>query len=292
MQKKILVIGKGFLGSHIAQEAKKRFDVVCTQLTPTQPEVRMLDVTNLQNVLDEISEINPDYVVNCAARGEVDYLQKKREIAFAVNAEGPRNIAIACKENNARLIHISTDSVFDGKKGNYSETDMPNPINTYAESKLEGESEIAKAADNYVIARTNFYGIDSRGKYFFNWILNSLKSKEKINGFSDVVFSPLDVSTLSKMIIEAFQIKHTGILHLSSGAPISKYDFIIKVAQLLGQSTENIHAISLDNIKLDAPRPKNTSLSNKMALDLLETPIPTVEKWIKENKSEIVALMR
>lgn len=292
MQKKILIIGKGFLGSYLAQEASSKFDVVCTQLRPTQSDVKTLDVTDFEQVKKIISSLNPDYVVNCSVRGDVDNLQNNRELAYAVNSQGPKNIATACQEGKIRLVHVSTDSIFDGKRGNYTEKDTPNPINVYAESKLSGELQVSNTAEDYVIARTNFYGIDHRQRYFFNWILNSLKEKKEINGFTDVIFSPLDVSTLAKMITELLQTRYTGILHLSSGNPVSKYDFIIKVAELLGCTTENIHASSIDDVKMNSPRPKNTSLDNKIALDLLKTPIPTIEKWIKENREEILSFMR
>ena len=292
MQKKILVVGKGFLGTYLEEEASKNFDTICTQLNPVKLEIKKLDVVNFEQVNNLISSQNPDYVINCSVIGDINYLQNNKKTAFSVNSQGPKNIAIVCKENKIRFIQISTDSVFDGKVGNYTEKDIPNPINTYAESKLKGESEISKISKDYVIARTNFYGIDIRRNYFFNWILNSIKENKQIYGFSDVVFSPLDVSTLSKMIIEVIQTKYSGILHLSSGIPISKYDFILKIAESLGHSTKNIHKISVDEMKILSPRPKNTSLNNEIAKRLLKTPILSIDKWVEENKEEIRSLIR
>ncbi|MDC0438368.1 SDR family oxidoreductase [Nitrosopumilus sp.] len=291
MQKKILVVGKGFLGTYLEKEASKNFDTICTQLNPDKLEIKKLDVANFEQVNKLISSENPDYVINCSVRGDINYLQNNKKVAFSVNSQGPKNIAVVCKDNKIRFVHISTDSVFDGKTGNYTEKDTPNPINIYAESKLKGESEISKTSKDYVIARTNFYGIDVRGNYFFNWILNSIKENKQIHGFSDVVFSPLDVSTLSKMIIEVIQTKYSGILHLSSGIPISKYDFILKIAKSLKYSTKNIHKISIDEMKISSPRPKNTSLNNQIAKKLLKTPI-SIDKWIEENKEELRSLIR
>ena len=273
MQEKVLVIGKGFLGTYVEKEASNYFDVVCTQLNSTKSEIKKLDIVDFEQVNNLILSINPDYVINCAVRGDIDNLQNNKELAFSVNSQGPENIAISCKENKTRFIHISTDSVFDGEMGNYTEKDIPNPVNVYAESKLKGELKIAKISNNYVIARTNFYGIDYSGNYFFNWILNSIKENKQINGFSDVIFSPLDILTLSKMIIEILQTKYVGIINFSSGIPISKYDFIIKVTKLLGCSIENIHKSSIDDTKILSSRPKNTSLNNQIVTDLLKTPI-------------------
>lgn len=292
MNEKILLIGKGFLGRYIASEAQnKGLDVVSTHHTYQQEDTISMDISNFEQVNRIISELKPDFVINCAVIGDVDFLQEHRDIAMKTNAEGPKNIAIACKKNNARLIHISTDAVFDGKNGNYREDDLPNPVNVYGESKLQGEQEIIKNTNNYIICRTNFFGIDNRGKYFFSWILKSIKEKKTINGFTDVMFSPIDVNTLSKIIIELLPSKYVGVLHLS-GQPISKYDFIKKVVEFVKYDISKVMPVSIDNHPLKAPRPKDTSLSSNISKSIIKTHIPTIDEWLKNNKSEIMQLIK
>jgi len=250
-----------------------------------------LDITDFDQVKNLFAEYNPTHVINCAAVGDVDFLQENKDIAIRVNVTGPKNIAIACKQNKARLIHISTDAVFDGKKGHYTEEDLTNPVNVYGESKLQGEKEIKENSNDYIICRTNFFGIDPNGKYFFNWILNAVKENKKINGFTDVIFSPLDIKTLSKMIIELLPSKYVGVLHLS-GEPISKFDFIQKVAKFVKFDTKKVLPASIENYPLKAPRPKNTSLTSTIAKNFLKTHIPRIDEWLKDNQSEIMQLIK
>ena len=225
--KKILLIGKGSLGNYIKNQSTfQEYNILCTSHTSQETDCFSLNVCNIESVDNLIKNENPDYIINCAARGDVDYLETHPDDAFSVNSIGAENIARISKENKIRLVHISTDSVFDGIKGNYSEEDEPNPVNIYAKSKFEGEKNISKISNNYLIIRTNFYGFYSSGKYFFNWILNNIKQKNDFLGFADVIFSPLDVATLSKLIVESLSINYNGILHLASDMSISKYDFI------------------------------------------------------------------
>lgn len=281
-KKTILIIGKGFLGTYI-ENISYKFKVVGTRLK-SEKNVISLDVRNFENVELVFKKINPDYVINCAANGQIDFLESHEELAMDVNANGALNVAEMCKLNHTRMVFISTDSVFDGNKGNYSEKDDTAPLNVYAKSKLKGEKNVEKTLKNYVIARTNFYGLNNNDSYFFNWILTNLKNQKTIKGFEDVIFSPLDVSTLSKMIIELLDKKFTGMIHLSSGISISKYDFIYKVSTHLGFSKDNIIRSKLTDIPNLAPRPKDTSLNNNLALETLETKPITLEKWIKQNK--------
>jgi dTDP-4-dehydrorhamnose reductase len=287
MPKKLLVIGLGFLGSSIYYEAVKLgFDVIGTNHLKTT-ESMFLEIADESQIRDVINKIKPEYVINCAARTDIDYLETNHQIATQVNVIGPRNIAKICNENDIRLVHVSTDSVFDGTKGNYSEKDIPSPINVYARSKYEGEFEVIKNSKNYAIVRTNFYGVNKRGDYFFNWILNSLKTNSQITGYTDVIFSPLDVQTLSKMILEILTVNYNGTIHLSSGKPISKFDFIVQVAKKLDKYTDNIKQGKQFGDPKSAPRPKNTSLSNELAKKLIKTQIPDLSTWIDHNKVQI-----
>ena len=291
MNERILLVGKGFLGTHIVLELQKKgVNIIATHHIHQNNSIS-LDITNSNQVKNLFEKQNPTHVINCAALGDVDFLQENKNIANKVNAIGAKNIAIACKKNKARLIHISTDAVFDGKKGNYVEKDLTNPVNVYGESKLQGEKEIRENTDDYVICRTNFFGIDPNGKNFFNWILNAIKEDKKINGFTDIVFSPLDTKTLSIMIVELLHNDYTGILHLA-GDPISKFDFIQKVVKFLKKDTRKIIPMSVDDSILKAPRPKNTSLSNNFTKKILKSHSSNIDQWLKNNQDEIMQLIK
>src|SRR6267378_8489605 len=133
MSEKILIIGLGFLGNTIFQQAT-RFHMESFGTHRLD-----LDICNMESIEKKIGEINPDYIINCAALTNLDQIELNPVNAYAVNAYGAKNLAIVSLKKKIKLIHISTDSVFDGKKGSYKEKDLPNPINEYSKSKKIGE---------------------------------------------------------------------------------------------------------------------------------------------------------
>ena len=292
MKKKILVIGAGFLGSKILEIGNVTgYEVVGTSRI-AQNNTISLDISNIDEAENLLRKINPDYVINCASRNEIDFLESHADLAMQVNSVGARNVAKICSDNKVRLVHISTDSVFDGAKGWYSENDKPNPLNIYSKSKYEGELMVSSNINNYVIVRTNFYGVNKNGKYFFNWILDNIKSNKTMTGFSDVIFSPLGITTLAKMIVELLEIKYNGILHLSSGKTISKFDFISKVVSFLGKSTSLVRQGRITDMKLPARRPLNTSLRNDLSKKLLKTEDMGLYDWLVQNSEEILKYLK
>ena len=208
MKEKLIIIGRGFLGTKIEEKAKAQgYQVICTNKTNQKNSVK-LNIINYKEVEEFILKHDPKFIINCAVSGKIDYLENHQEDAFKVNTTGIKNLATICKKKKIRIIHISTDSVFDGQKGNYSENDLPVPLNVYAKSKFLGEEELKNLVDDYVIIRTNFYGIDKRGNYFLNWVLDSIKNKKTIEGFKNVIFSPVDIDTLSTIVIELLTKKY------------------------------------------------------------------------------------
>ena len=210
------------------------------------------------------------------------------KLATDVNVRGPKIIAEACEKIGSRLIHISTDSVFDGKNGMYSEDKKPNPINIYARSKLDGENEIKKMCKNYAIIRTNFFGINKFGKYLFNNILMKLKNNEKVQGFKDVIFTPLSTKNLAQQIMDVAFSDYRGVLNLSANRSISKLEFCNILANKLNFKSFNIVEESIDNFNFIAKRPKNTSLDNSLSKSIVKHKSVDFEDWIDFSKMEIV----
>lgn len=288
MVEKALVIGSGFLGSHIIDILKNSgINTVGTHFNLNNNEIIKVDVRNINSINDYVTKIKPDLIINCAAITQLDFLEKNPQLAFSVNADGAKNVATVSKRNKIRLVHISTDGIFDGKRGMYSEEDIPNPVNVYAKSKAEGEKLVRENSDNYVIIRTNFYGFDKNGRFLFNWILNTLKQHKQIIGFSDVIFTPLEVSNLSEMIKEISMKSYCGIIHLASDEILSKYQFALRIAEVFEFNKDLIKEGSVDDYKdFVAERPKNTSLINKKAKQLMKTPIISLSEWLMTTKSK------
>lgn len=288
MAEKALVIGSGFLGSHIIDILKNSgINTVGTHFNLNNDEIMKVDVRNINSINDCVAKIKPDLIINCAAITQLDFLEKNPQLASSVNADGAKNVATVSKRNKIRLAHISTDGIFDGKRGMYSEEDIPNPINVYAKSKAEGEKLVREISDDYVIIRTNFYGFDKNGRFLFNWILNMLKQHKQIIGFSDVIFAPLEVSNLGEMIKEISMKSYCGIIHLASDEILSKYQFALQIAEIFELNKDLIKEGSVDDYKdFVAKRPKNTSLINKKAKQLMKTQIISLSEWLMTMKSK------
>ena len=291
-KKSLLLIGKGFLGNSVFDEAiNENFKVIATNFSNAKQSIK-LDVQKFDDVENLITQENPDYILNLASINDVDFLENNPKLATSVNTIGSQNIAKIAQKYKIRFLHISTDSVFDGTKGNYSENDIPNPINVYAKSKHNAELEIQKHNQNHVIVRTNFYGIDAKNRYFFNWILKNFNQKNTITGFDDIIFSPLDTETLSKMIIELLDIKFKGIVHLSSNTAISKFEFILTVTKFLKIAESKVIRGKQEDSNLIAQRPKNTSLNNALASKLLKNSPIELSQWLNNNQTTIAKYLK
>lgn len=281
------MIGSGFLGSNIIQELDRlKIQSVGTSYNADNNTLKV-DVRNINSINDCIQKVKPDIMINCAANVQLDYLENNPEVAFSINSEGARNVAKLAKQNEIRLIHISTDGVFDGLKGMYSEDDIPHPINVYARSKLLGEEFVKENTDDYIIIRTNFYGYHSQGKFLFNWIINTLKQNKELTGFDDVIFTPLEVINLSRMISEIAITNYRGIIHLASDEAISKYQFALKIADIFHFNKDLIKKGSVDEANFIAKRPKNTSLLNIRSKHLITTPIVSLSSWLHDIKTQL-----
>lgn len=279
MTQKLLIIGKGFLGSAIYSAAKK-INIIPIGTNYSNGQIQ-LDVINVNQIDKVVSDHKPDFIINCAAMTNIDEIEVDSKQAFQINSYGARNVALIAKKNRIKMFYLSTDSVFDGIKGRYTEEETPNPINEYAKTKKLGEDLISEISNEFTIIRTNFYGYDKNGKYLFNWILNNFKKSHPITAFDDVIFNPLEVGNLSDLLIELLQTNHSGIIHLSSDEIISKYEFAKKIAKTLGFDETLISRGSIRNANLIAKRPLNTSLSNQKAKKLLKTNISSLEEWLK-----------
>ncbi len=281
--KKLLVIGKGFLGTAVSNIAKtNEFEI----FKASQKSGIIIDIRKSNSVEEVITKINPDIIINCAASTDLDRIENNPKNAFDVNAYGSQIISKISKKYSKRLIHISTDSVFDGTKGLYKESDIPNPINQYSKSKLEGEKLILNDHSDAVIVRTNFYGYSNNKKFLFNWILKKIGNNESINAFDDIIFNPLEINNLSELLLELSLNEFKGILHLTGNEIFSKYEFVKKIVHVLNYDEKLVIKGNSEYMNFTAKRPKNTSLDNSLARKILKTKFQTLEEWLTKNYKE------
>lgn len=286
--KKLLIIGKGFLGNSLSKLAIKKFDVFEASLK----HGLFVDIQKIQSIEKLIKKHDPDIIINCAAITNIEKTENDTQKLFLVNAQGPGNIAKIAKKYSKKFIHISTDSVFDGNKKKYNELDLPNPLNEYSKSKFQGEQLVLENNSNSIIVRTNFYGYDENGKFLFNWIINQLNNKKSIIGFEDIIFNPLEINNLSELLLELCLIEFKGIIHLAGDEIFSKFDFIEKIALSLNLDKKLVIRGNSDQIKLIAKRPKNTTLDNSISKKILSTKIKKLNEILSENYDEYKKIER
>jgi len=275
---KILITGaQGLLGSNLCTIYSDSHEVFATELTkPKFPdcENHILDITGNLNL---ITELKPDLVINCAAIVDVDYCEKNPDKAMEVNAKAVKNLSDACAKSH--LIHISTDMVFDGETGNYSEDDVVNPLNIYSKSKLAGE-EFVKGT----VIRTNIYGWNMLDKMSLaEWMLAKFESGEGFSGFNDVYFSPILVNNLADACLELHSLNFKGILNVA-GSNCTKFEFGQTLAKVFDLDQNLIKPASVDDMKFAARRPKNMTLNTDKAKSMLKTKLLDMESGLREFK--------
>lgn len=227
-----------------------------------------VDITNYHYIAQIINDVNPDVVVHTAALTDVDYCEKNKEKAYEVNVNASKNLAGLCEQ----IIYISTDAVYNGFNGNFTENDMKKPINYYAETKSIAEDEILKANPNSVIARTNIYGFHNPiGNSLFEWAYDNLNIGNKINGFDDVFFNPVYTKQLAVAIAIIIEKDFSGVINIGCEKTTSKYELLIKFAKAFNLDERLITPMSVDNVSLKAKRPKNTTLDLKKMKKVLGT---------------------
>ncbi|MBW2039918.1 MAG: dTDP-4-dehydrorhamnose reductase [Deltaproteobacteria bacterium] len=247
--RRILVLGaQGMLGHDLLEAFGKGYEVI--GLSKEE-----LDITHKEVTRRVIMEIAPDVVINAAGYTDVDGCEKGMHKAFAINGEGAKNVAKGCWYSGTKLVHISTDYIFDGKKGSpYDEDDLPNPQNIYGESKLLGERYIERFLDDYLIIRTQWlYG--RYGRNFVETILALAGERKRIEVVNDQVGSPTYTTDLSRTILTLLSKDLTGIFHVSNSGSCSWYEFALEILRLADIEGVEIIPISSGTLNRPAKRP-------------------------------------
>lgn len=255
---KIFIAGvKGQLGYEIYHLLKDKETVIGV-------DIEDLDITDAFSVHRIIATEKPDVVINCAAYTNVDGCEERLDLAFKVNAVGAQNLASACLENNSKIVHISTDFVFDGKKQEpYIEFDEVNPLSVYGKSKYCGEKLVREICPRHFIVRTAWlYGIN--GNNFVKTVLRLAKEKDKLTIVNDQHGTPTYTKDLAVSIYNLIQTTNYGIYHISNRGECTWYDFTKKIFELAGINNVIVHPITTEELGRPAPRPKYSVLRNFM----------------------------
>lgn len=262
-----LVTGaSGLLGLNLALQLSDASPVVGvvnhSPLANAPFELLQADLAQPGQAAQVVEDARPDVIIHCAALAVIDACEAQPELAYRVNAELPGELAQLSARHAIKLVHISTDAVFDGQRGGYSEDEAPNPLSVYARTKLAGEQLVRQANPNAAIARVNFYGWSLHGKRSLGeFFYNALSAGTHVKGFTDVLFCPLLVNDLVDVLCAIVNHDLKGVYHAVSSQSLSKYDFGCRVARLFGLDESLITPVSVQAGGLQAARSPNLTVS-------------------------------
>jgi dTDP-4-dehydrorhamnose reductase len=259
---KVLITGSdGLLGMKLVKYFEEHFETIPTYQTKINESSIKMDITLKDEVETVIRKIQPNIIVHCAAMTNVDECETNKKQAELVNVTGTKNIAELACENGCKLVYLSTDYIFDGLKGYYKETDIPNPISYYGKSKLKGEEAVKNICKDFIIARSSvLYGWHPVRLNYVTWIISELKKGNKINIVTDQFNSPTLNDNLCEMLLKLIENNQIGIFNTTGGERISRFDFAIKISDIFGLNRNLINPITADQLSWKAKRPKDTSL--------------------------------
>lgn len=271
---RLLITGaSGLLGINLALEAVRDHTVFgqvhqhrldLTALPPAQRfTVIQADLLAPQAVPRLLEETQPDWVIHCAALANLDACEADPAQAEQLNTIVPMQLAEHVARGGARLLHVSTDAVFDGERGGYTEDDQPNPLSVYARTKLAGEQAVAAANPQAIIARVNLFGWSMSGnRSLAEFFFTNLSQRRQVKGFTDVYFCPLLANHMARIFLEMLRLNLHGLYHVVSSQCLSKYQFGVEIARRFGLDESLILPTSVASGGLRAARSPNLTLSN------------------------------
>ena len=280
--KRILLIGSnGQVGSELQQSLPRLGDL-------TALNRQDLDLSDSVLLSKMIEEINPEVIVNAAAYTAVDKAETETELAFTINAIAPKIMAESAAKLGAKLLHISTDYVFDGQKNTpYTEADPTNPLGCYGQSKLAGESYICQSCDRHIILRTAWvYGVYGKGN-FVKTMLRLGKERETISVVCDQIGSPTWARDIAGSILLLLQSEATGIYHFTNSGLASWYDFAVAIFEEARKldfplMVEQVLPIPTSAYPTAAQRPAYSVLANHKITDVAQRISPYWRHSLRE----------
>lgn len=290
MNRLLVTGGSGLLGSTVATMWADRYEVATTYLSREVDfpgvDCRQVDLTDDDQVAS-LRRFDPDAVVHCAALTDVDRCEREPRLAEACNLGMAERVARLANDADARLVHISTDAVFDGTGRNYAIDDAPDPVNVYARTKLRAESAVREACEDSAVVRTSIYGWNvTNGQSLAEWMLSKLRNRETVPAFEDAYFTPMYTRDLATCLFELAENDVTGTLHVAGSERCSKLEFAHAIADIFELDDQYITPSSIEDVDFDARRPKDLSLSVERTRDRLDCPLPTLREGLEHMRHD------
>lgn len=241
-----------------------------------------VDITQKERTLESITRAAPKVVVHTAAETNVDRCETERDLARKINVDGTANVAGACSKIRAKLILVSTDYVFNGNKGNYVETDEPNPISFYGLTKLEAERIASTSPKSLTIRTSVLYGWHPTKLNFATWVLKGLREGQVLRVVNDHINSPTFADNLADAIRKAIEYDSQGILHIAGDERISRFDFARRIARQFALDESLLVPVEMKDLDWIARRPRDSSLNVGKAEKELGIQLFGVDRGLEE----------
>jgi dTDP-4-dehydrorhamnose reductase len=290
--KTLVLGGGGFLGSYISRMISSDSVIHLSGRSPTTSNFRKFFLEIRQDNLEDLGTyiLRNDFecIINCIANANIENCEQNPKSADFLNAVLPKYLAETTNKTGAKFVHFSTDAVFDGVKKFKVESDVARPQTAYGKSKLRGEDLVIAANSKALIPRVNFFGLSTRKTSLFNYFYYGLRDNRRLNGYSNIYFTPLNVVDTVAAINQLIKLNHFGIVHVAGSERISKFEFGKKIAKIWEFDEDLITPmeyqsdicraldLSLDTTKLSGLGIKTPSLEESLVM-MRETNLGSLE---------------
>ena len=284
---KLFITGiSGLLGLNMALQARQRYQVSGSYYThPVAHDgiaAIKLDLNSFEEAERALLRVEPDVLVHTAGLTSVEACEADPEMAYRLNVQLAEHMARVAVRTGSKLVHISTDHLFDGQDPWKREEDTPHPLNVYARTKLEAEHAVLQACSDALVVRTNFFGWGTSVRTSFSdWILQSLAQGRELTMFNDVFFTPMLISDLVDLILRLVKLGAAGVFNVVGDTRLSKLDFALRLAGAFSYPTDGIRSISVEGYPFTAQRPRDMSLSSERTQSYLGVQMPDVEEGLR-----------
>ncbi len=294
---KCLVTGcNGLLGQKLMNCAPADAELLGVDLQP-EPVVsgagyQRVDLGEGEQVLAMVRQFRPDWILNAAAFTDVDGAEENKSLCRRVNVTAVEHLVAACLETGARLLHISTDYVFDGRNGPYGEQDPPNPLGYYGRSKWAGECALQHPSLHAVIARTMvLYGLGQRVRpNFVTWLIAALRKGQSVRIVTDQFGNTTLADELAEALWRMAALECRGLYHVAGSEIVDRYTFAVKIAKIFDLDTDRIQPITTADLAQQAPRPLKSGLLVDKALNELGVRLSDVETGLRRLREQFQPL--
>ncbi|MFH1786623.1 MAG: NAD(P)-dependent oxidoreductase [archaeon] len=287
--KRVIVTGaSGFIGRKILEAFAGRYELYGTYFGSAAPNLDFLDIRDKTAVLEYFSKIKPAIVIHCAAVPNVNYCETNPDLCRQVNVDGTINVVEASKLNSSKMVFMSTDYIFDGKDGPYSEESKPNPLNNYGRMKIDCEQHItAKLSDYLIIRTTNVFGWGQNSKNFAMFLISKLKAGEKVYVAEDQYGNPTLVDNLAQAILELVDRGKQGVYNIVGPENLNRYEFSLRIAKAFNLNARLVVPRKTEQLAQPAPRPKHSGFITDKASRELKTKLLNTDAGLSVMKRQM-----